>query len=466
MTTTKATPVVDMSAEALLGSLLIDPSHLLDVAEIIEPGDFYLAKHGIVYQAILDVWQAGGYVDYLTVSQHLVDKKELEKVGGPGYLAGLINAVPSSVHCLSYAESVGRAGWLRKFADLATETIRRVYALDGNPNEQTELYAWIHERLQHMSPRRNSGDEHILFGPNVRDYYAMLLNERANEAEAGTRVDWDWYWASWQRIVRPMRPGEIAMLTMPDAGGKTTYFGMVAEHWAGKGKPVYLYHLENSKAELIDRRTCRWAGVELAKLELGTLTLQERNRVDDTQARIDTTWGRNLHYADCPGWTMGAIIADMKRRVDEGAGAFVIDYFDKCQPDPFLVKAFGNKDHRDAAMLEQLKIFAEQAGVPVFTGTQLRKSGKEAGLDATRNDMSGTGDKSNKAQLVILADRQRAGEDGIRDKAGRVIAEPGEYSPVITVTVDKQNRGRTGRFRQYFDGARHRVLDPITEGKP
>ena len=456
-------PVIDTTAEALLGSLLIGFDQIDLVAEMIEPGDFYNARHAAVYQAILDVWQSGADVDFLTVSQRLEDRKELDKAGGPGYLATLINAVPSSVHAMSYAESVGRAAWLRKFIDLGAESVKRAHAMDGSAAAAADLYAWIQERLQHMSPRRNGGNEHVLFGDSVRDFYMLLLNQRANDAEDGTLIAWDWYWQSWRNMIRPMRAGEIAMLSMPDGGGKTTYFGMIAEHWAGKGAPVYLYHLENSKAELIDRRTCRWAAVEMSKLEDGSLSREERARVDATQARIDATWGKNLHYADVPGWTVGAILADMQRRVDEGARAFVLDYFDKMQPDPWLIKAFGNKDQRDAAMLEQIKSFAERASVPIFTGTQMRKTGKEAGLDADRNDMSGTGDKSNKAQLVILANRQRAGEGGLKDKHGNLIAEEGQYSPIITVTVDKQNRFRTGRFRQYFDGARHRVLDPTRE---
>ena len=58
----------------------------------------------------------------------------------------------------------------------------------------------------------------------------------------------------------------------------------------------------------------------------------------------------------------------------------------------------------------------------------------------------------------MLLSREKSAS-GIIGANGQQLAGPGEYSPEAVIRVDKQNRGRTGSFRQFFDGSRQRVLD-------
>ena len=128
-----------------------------------------------------------------------------------------------------------------------------------------------------------------------------------------------------------------------------------------------------------------------------------------------------------------------------------------------MVKQFRDDLRRESAMMERLKSWAEMTGVYTLTASQLTKSGKGAGGQATRNDMRGTGEKSDKCQLVFVLHRPIS-EEGMKGAGGQVICRPGAYSPYATVKVDKQNRGETGPLpTQFFDGARHRVLDPTRE---
>jgi hypothetical protein len=99
-----------------------------------------------------------------------------------------------------------------------------------------------------------------------------------------------------------------------------------------------------------------------------------------------------------------------------------------------------------------------------MTATQGNKSMQDAGVQ-TRKNISGSGAKTQKAQLVVILTRDLVGDNGLTDEDGVRIAEPGEYSPVVTVRIDKQNRGRAGvTLQQVLIGQFFDVQDMQREG--
>jgi thiamine pyrophosphate-dependent acetolactate synthase large subunit-like protein len=114
--------------------------------------------------------------------------------------------------------------------------------------------------------------------------------------------------------------------------------------------------------------------------------------------------------------------------------------------------------------MEQLKTFAERSRIPVFTATQGNKS-MQSGGQQTRQAIQGSGQKSQKAQLVIIVTRDIVGEQGLRDSSGRELAKAGEYSPVVKLRIDKSNIGRTGDLQQYIIGEYFTIADMRTERK-
>ena len=84
--------------EAILGSLLIDPDAILRISTFLSPGDFYVQRHGWVYESILDLHERRQPSDLVTLSDELERRNQLADVGGSAYLTGLINATPTSIH--------------------------------------------------------------------------------------------------------------------------------------------------------------------------------------------------------------------------------------------------------------------------------------------------------------------------------------------------------------------------------
>ena len=68
-------PPQNLEAEAsLLGALLLDKDAIIKVSDSLTPSDFYKEGHGLVYQAMLDLFEQHEPIDIVTVSNRLDEK--------------------------------------------------------------------------------------------------------------------------------------------------------------------------------------------------------------------------------------------------------------------------------------------------------------------------------------------------------------------------------------------------------
>ena len=74
---------------AILGALLIDSRAIVEVADKLKTEYFYKQEHQEIYSAIYSLYSTGKAVDLLTVTKQLRTTKQLETVGGAGYVASL-----------------------------------------------------------------------------------------------------------------------------------------------------------------------------------------------------------------------------------------------------------------------------------------------------------------------------------------------------------------------------------------
>src|ERR687897_771750 len=117
--------------QSVLGSLLIDRDAVIRIASYVKPDDFYISANGRVYQAILDLYNRREPTDFVTLSDELERKGQLDDIGGIGYLSSLLNAVPTAVHVEYYGRIVERTATLRRLIDAGTRIVGIGYREDG-----------------------------------------------------------------------------------------------------------------------------------------------------------------------------------------------------------------------------------------------------------------------------------------------------------------------------------------------
>lgn len=326
------------------------------------------------------------------------------------------------------------------------EGIRRC-AADPDVNE---LHQWATNTLARIGGAQEQSS--LVLWEETFEFYERLLAQRAEQAaipESQRRV-MDWGWDSWNAYLDPLEPGLLAVLSAGDGMGKTIYAEGLAEHWAQRKFRVVFVHYELNLGIMIDRRTARHAGLTRRELRSGTLTEEQQWRIHESQRRL-LAWDGNISYLHTPGWDMERTIRELNRLKSDGlCDVVVIDYLEKNAPSDRQRKLFGtNVYQREADNVEQIKNFAEATETPVLMLAQMSKAGKKLGIDdLDRTGMRGAGEKSEKANIVVLLSRERMDEG---------------YSPTVDVRVDKNTVGRTGQFRQYMEAEFFRVAELVRQ---
>lgn len=442
---------------ATLAGMLADTEAAIQIAQELEPTDFHNERYGVIFEAVRSLLLGVEPIDTAGIvaeCRRVVQERGLKLAVNDSHL--VFEGDPK--RAISYAQTVKRMAWLRGAAGFAHWMIQE---LQTHPDPD-QLFGDAQERWTAIRPPQKSSS--FVYGWDTLRMHELVMRERAKPDDTTIRCTYPW--DSWNSVIRYLRPGMVATLAAADGVGKTAYLEMIAEHWALLGVQTVYVHLEDDIDYKQDRRLARHARVPMENIEDSRYTKADLAAIREANENM-SRWAGNLHYYHAPGKSMFDIIRELETRASEGVcRAVVFDYLDKTQATRAQAKIHGsNTWERQADDMEQLKSFAERCKLPVFTATQGNKSMQNAGIQ-TRQAIQGSGQKSQKSQLVIVLTRDLVGDEGLFDNRGHRIAEPGDYSPIVNVRVDKQNRGRTGQFQQVIAGRFFTVRDIDRRAEP
>ena len=129
MTASNPPSISNNEAEvAVLGSMLINPGCVPELCGLLAATDFCDQRHGWIFAAMKTINDAGGAVDFVTVTDELERRGQLTKVRGSSYVMDLINGVPTSIHATHYAGLVLRAAQDRAALRVAQRITQHVMA--------------------------------------------------------------------------------------------------------------------------------------------------------------------------------------------------------------------------------------------------------------------------------------------------------------------------------------------------
>lgn len=331
---------------------------------------------------------------------------------------------------------------LQQYMALAQEIMRRVMAEE----DTTMIHQWLSDTVARLGGVADK--DAVMTWPQSFDVYDQILAKREQDAllPEQERKVLNWAWDSWNQMIDPLEPGMLAVISAGDGMGKTIVGECLAEHWARRRNHVVFLHYELNRALVLDRRTARHTAIARRDLKSGRLTNEQWRAVREMRPRL-LAWDGYITYIHTAGWTMERAIQELQRLKVEGqCDVVVLDYLEKNAPSRRQLQMFGtNAYQREADNVEQLKNFAEATETPALMLAQMSKAGKNTGaamLD--RTDIRGAGEKSEKANVVVLLHRERM-EEG--------------YSKLVNVVVDKNTIGPTGAFTQWMEPEFFRIRD-------
>ena len=415
--------------EALLGSLLIDPDIISHVANVVMPDDFYLARHGEVYDVIRALFDQGNPVDFVTVTEELERRDKLQDVGGRSYITSLVNAVPTAINAFQYAQIVQEKATLRQLISVAGDIARKAYDdsqdVDDVVNEAEKLIFAIAERRleQDLVPITD-------VVPRVIDEIKEL-HERRGEV-LGVPTDFDLL----DSMLGGFQKSDLIILAARPGMGKTSLALNIALNAAkNHGSQVAIFSLEMSREQLVQRLLSQEAHIDSQNLRLGRLHNEDEWRRLEESAEILRTC---RIYIDDTAALSPFELRTKARRIyaEHGLDMIIVDYMQLMHGG----RRSENRVQEMSFISRTMKQLARELKVPVLALSQLsRQVENRADKHPQLSDLRESGSIEQDADLVLFIYRE-----------GKYDPES-ERSKIAEIVVSKHRHGPTGSVNLFFD---------------
>src|SRR3990167_8970992 len=126
MANPKTPPHNDEAEQSVLGAILIDKDAIGLVTQILSPKDFYNDINGIIFDAMISLYEERKPIDAVTLSQKLKKNKDGEKVEA-SYILDLVNIVPTAANIEHYGQMIKEEAIKRNLISLGTQIAENAF---------------------------------------------------------------------------------------------------------------------------------------------------------------------------------------------------------------------------------------------------------------------------------------------------------------------------------------------------
>lgn len=431
MTTVDRLPPHSVEAEeAVLGSLLIDPDAIVEVASFLRPNAFYREQNKWIYQAILDLHEARDALDFITLADTLRKRSQLEDVGGEAYLISLLNAVPTSVNARSYGRIVEAAAVRRRMLTAASSIANLAYDEDENVNvildrAEQALFSISEERTtRDLVPVRDIARAYL---DRVEELHARG-DEMIGVPSGFTDVD---------KMLGGLNKSDLLIVAARPGMGKTSLLlGMALHAGLRHGKRIAMFNLEMSGEQLVQRMIAAETRIDSQRLRRGQLYENEWPIFLEAVGRLSEM---RVFIDDTPAVTPLQLRTKCRRLYAEhGLDLVMVDYLQLMQAE----YTTNNRVQEISEISRSLKGLARELDVPVVTASQLSRAVENRQEKRPQlSDLRDSGSIEQDADVVMFIYRDEYYNPDTTDRPN--IAE---------ISVAKHRNGPTGIVDLYWHG--------------
>ena len=249
VTQLKVPPHSIEAEQSLLGGLMLDEQAWFKVADKVAAEDFYRPGHRIVFDAMTELANANQPLDVITLSETLANRALLEKAGGNGYLAELVDGTLGASNVGAYAEIVQERATLRRLIGAANEIADAAFAPEGRNSAEVldhaeQLIFEIGEgEVKDTVPKRI----HVLTDTVAEKLDAL----KAGHAITGVPSGFD----DLDRRTAGFQASDLVIVAARPSMGKTALLVNMAEHAVmaaeGDGDAVLIFSMEQPSDQLV-----------------------------------------------------------------------------------------------------------------------------------------------------------------------------------------------------------------------
>jgi replicative DNA helicase len=422
----KATPYFVADAERIvLGSLFVDPALAFPLVEQagLQAGDFYIHRHRIIYEAMLDLRARNRVIEVITVCDALQRRAKLEEAGGAAGLSQLEALMPSAHAAGSYAAMVVDKSKLRAVGRAAAKTMESVrlgHSVDDVIDDLEVAMEAAHRKRGGSNFADLSAAAH-----HMMDKLPVMGGKPEGMTTGFVDID------PMFRLV----PGDFVIAAGRPSMGKTQWvIDLIREACIQRDRAVAMFSLEMSTEQILRRLVASCAGIDLKRTHMPA---NELSVISDVAAKVADA---PLFLDESPGVTIGDIRARSRMAHRQTPLTLVIvDYLQLVD----IPDSSGNVSVDIGKVSRGLKRLARELGCTVIGLSQLNRAVEQrADKRPMMSDLRESGNLEQDADVIAFLFRE---EYYLKDKT------PDEARGVAELIVGKNRNGPTGVAKLRFD---------------
>ena len=474
-------PYNEQAEQAVLGSALLSRECLFNVFSSLNEEDFFLGKHQLIYRAIRNLFDKESAVDVLTVTEELMNMKELETIGGVEYLQQCSDAMVALSSIDYYINIVNDQAVLRRLIQSCRDIDHKF--LNDEISDVNGFIADSETLLKDACEKRRVSE--FQKAETIAERVKMSIEtpkEIKTDGVNGLTTGFD----SINRITQGFHAGDMIIVAARPSVGKTALAINFAYRAANRtNKPVAIFSLEMPAEQLITRLIGTESSVSLSKITTGNLLGVDRAKVANAISKIGSL---PIYIDDSPNGKLMDIIAKSRKLQanNPDLGLIIIDYLGLVSSGSSRSSDSRQEEVRKASLA--LKALARELKVPVIVVSQLSRSVEQRGENKRPilSDLRDSGSIEQDADVVMLLYREDYYKDSknpnasgdkkmknltgserfemVKEQKERITGESmvGDVS-FVEVNIAKNRNGQTGKSYLFFYKSFGRFDEPSEE---
>ncbi|WP_373543573.1 replicative DNA helicase [Chamaesiphon sp.] len=409
--------------ESILGGILLDPSAMSRVIDLLTPESFYIQAHGTIYQAALELYRADKPIDLMSMTSYLTDYKLIKQVGGKNKLVQLLERTVSATNIDYFASLVVDKYKRRQLIAVGQNLVKLGY---DTTTELESIFGQSEQQLFNLTV-----DKQSKFKPKpIKDYIDNKFSRGNSPAYSTGLVDLD-------AAIKGLVKRNLIVIAARASMGKTWLACHLAVHIATtQNKPVVFFSAEMSGEDLSDRLLSLHSGIDSSRMIHNEIYKNEIETLKDTMGIvgklpivIDDTSASDLTPAK-----MRSVLRQIRHERGE-LGLVVLDYIQKLGD-----RAAKNRAQDVGKYSGAFKDIAKEFDVPFVALAQINRGVESQGNKRpSMSDIKDSGDIEQDMDLGLLLYR-----DGYYNSES-------SDSGVMEIIVAKNRNGSTGTCRVSFN---------------
>jgi replicative DNA helicase len=383
---TRGLPEAIETERLVLSALLKNTLDYRDCRAVLDPSDFALEAHRIIYRHLGELCDAGMGLDTCTIGERLHAAGELQSTGGLSYIVDLDRNYPSISRCDDHIRIVRDKSILRRTIQIA-DSIRTDAILQRQ--DASELLGRAERMLADLGMQAARSSEFQQPGEVIRA--AGGLDSYLNR---GVQLGVPSGFPGLDEMTCGLRPGQLWVLAAGTGVGKSTFARCMTLNAARANFPGAFITLEMTSDEVTDGLICAAGGINTQVIRRGVSF--ERDR---TRAAAHEIADLPIYIRDAPGATIPKLYGELRKlKSEKGILWAVVDYLQLMTP----VGRFGTRTEEVGHLTRGLKLIAADLKIGVMALSQINREAGKVARKPVLSDLRESGSIEQDANLVMF----------------------------------------------------------------